>query len=364
MVDVDILIVKYLSGESTREEADEINMWRKSAPENELYFRQSEEAWYLVCADRIHIRPDKGKTWQRIQDKISRRYSLPFLVRVAGVAASVALVMSLALIHFYTGKLKSNIPEQSQKITLFVPGGVCSKTILPDSTIVWLNSSSTISYPSYFDGNTRTVELIGEAFFDVTRNEKKPFIIRSGDLQLKVLGTSFNFKHYKEDTHAVLAVETGAVILSSGTSVATTVQAGKYATVDNKSLKTKVYNTPSLNFSSSQKKTDDASSTMPRMIDRETHTDQFSSWRDYKMVFRDEPFSNVLNELSRRYNAEFEILGEEIKEYVYTANFCEMSLEDILSLLKLSAPIDFTIESLTSNTMNAYGKRKVTIYRK
>jgi len=362
-MDIDILIVKYLSGESTHEEADVMNRWRKSTPENELIFRQLEEAWYLTHVGAMPVRPDKEKIWKSIQNNITRRYSLPFLVRAAGIAASIALITGLALSrNVFSGERKGTVRELPQKITLYVPGGVCSKTILPDSTVVWLNSSSTISYPSYFDGNARTVELIGEAFFDVTHNKTKPFIVKSGDLRVKVLGTSFNFKHYIEDTHAVLAVETGVVTLSAGTSAATTVRAGKYATVDIKSLKTNIYNTPSV--SSSNKKNDDPPSTSPRMIHRETKTNQFTSWRDYKMIFRDEPFSNVLNELSRRYNAEFEIQDEEIKEYIYTATFDEMDLDDVLKLLKMSAPIDYTIKSLTSNTLNAYGKRKVTIFRR
>ena len=362
-MDFNILIVKYLSGESSLEEANEMNNWRKSAPENELIFRRSEEAWRLARVDRMRIRPDKIKTWKNIQNSIARRYTLPVLLKASSIAASIALVIGLAMTQFFFKKeQKSSLPEQPQRITLFVPGGVYSKTILPDSTVVWLNSSTTISYPTFFEGNARTVELIGEAFFDVAHDENKPFIIQSGDLQVKVLGTSFNFKNYKEDTHAVLAVESGAVSLSSGTTAATTVSAGKYATVDNKTLKTSIYNTPPV--SASKRKTDDAPTTTPSMLDRETTTDQFSSWRDYKMIFRDEPISNVLNELSRRYNAEFEIIGEDIKEYVYTATFDDMSLEDVLKLLKISAPIDYTIKSLTSNTMNAYGKRKVTIFRK
>ena len=82
------------------------------------------------------------------------------------------------------------------------------------------------------------------------------------------------------------------------------------------------------------------------------------------MIFRDEPFNNVLNELSRRYNAEFEIQDDEIRDYVYTATFDDMSLDDILKLLKLSAPIDYKVKDLTSNNVNAYAKRKVIIFRK
>ena len=341
-MDIDTLIVKYLDWESTLEEIDEVNRWRKSAPENESIFCQSEEAWRIAHVDRMYVRLDKRKIWKNIQKKIARRYSLSVLVRVAGIAAFFALVMGMALSYTFTRtnnltrEPESNISQQPQTVTLNVPRGIVSKTILPDNTVVWLNSSSTISYPSYFEGNTRTVELIGEAFFDVTRDDTKPFIIQSGDLRVKVLGTSFNFKHYKEDTHAVLAVETGTVTLSAGTNNTTTVHERNYATVDNKSLKTNVYNTLSGQ----------------------------SSWREYKMVFRDEPFNNVLNDLSRRYNVEFEIRGNEIKEYIYTATFDDLSLEDVLKLLKLSSPIDYKIKNLTSNTLKAHVKRKVTIFRK
>ena len=359
-MDIDSLIAKYLSKECSPEEIDEINRWKKTSSENDLIFRRSEEAWHLARSNRKHAYMDKGKTWNKIHKRIARKYSLPLMMRVAGIAASVAFLLGLTLPYIFSGGVKSK-PSEPQIITLYVPKGVCSKTILPDSTVVWLNASSSISYPDFFHGNTRTIELAGEAFFDVKRDETKPFIIKSGDLSIKVLGTSFNFKHYAGDTHAVLAVETGKVTLSTaGASKVTDLDAGKYATINNRTLQTKVYNiTPT-----SAKKNGSTADITPKMTEKETNTTQFSSWRSYKMVFRDEAFCNILNELSRRYNVEFEIRDEEINEYVYTATFDDMSLEDILELLKLSAPIDYKIKSLTSNTTNAYGKRKIIMYRK
>ena len=359
LMDIDTLIAKYLNGESTPEEIERINRWRQSSPENEQVFHRSEETWHLACHNKPFPLPSKSKTWKDIRQHIAVRYSLSTLVRVAGIAASIALIAGLALA--YTFISREGTPVQPQQITLFVPGGVSSRMVLPDSTVVWLNSSSSISYPSCFAGNTRTIELTGEAFFEVTKDETRPFIINSGNLQVKVLGTSFNFKHYREDTHAVLAVETGTVTLSAGTSgTATTLNAGNYVTVDNQTLHTRVYDTPLISAS----RTSHPPSNAPKMTEGAIPASQFSSWRDYRMVFRDEPFNNVLNELSRRYNAEFEIKGDEIRDYTYTATFNDMSLDDVLKLLKLSSPIDYTIKSLTSNSMNAYGKRKVTIFRK
>ena len=332
-MDIDALIAKYLSGESTPEETDRINYWRELSPDNELLFCQSEEVWHLTHRPQFHL--NKERTWSGIQKGISRHYSLHELFRVACVAASVALVLGWSLTRIITTDNK--IIDHPQMVTLYVPAGVSSKTILPDGTVVWLNACSKINYPSYFDGDTRSIELIGEAFFDVTRDETKPFIINSGNLKVKVLGTSFNFKHYEEDTHAVLAVETGTVTLSTGSTPVTTLQAGKYATMDNHTLQTKVYDTPPAGL---------------------------STWRNHKMIFRDEPLGNILNELSRKYNVEFEIRGAEIKHYVYTATFDNMNLEDVLTLLKISSPIDYSIKNLTLNTSNAYGTRQVIIFQK
>jgi len=360
-MDIDALIAKFLNGECSPEEIDTINEWRQLSPENESIFELSEDAWHFTNINRMYIPFNKENAWNAIWGKVSRRYSLPVLLRVAGIAASVALVLGWALTKIFANNNSGTIEERPQLITLHVPAGVCSETILPDSTVVWLNASSMLRYPSYFDGGTRTIELIGEAFFDVTRDESKPFIINSGNIRVDVLGTSFNFKHYSEDTHAILAVETGTVSLSAGPSKVTTLQAGKYATVDNRTFQTKVFDTPPTNLS--VKNIKDSTSSSGRVPKNES-SGQHSSWRNYTLIFRDEPVGNVLNELSRRYNAEFELTGKDIRHYVYTATFDDMSLEDVLKLLKISSPIDYSITNITNNSSNIYGKRKVTIIGK
>ena len=333
-MEIDVLIAKYLNGESVSEEIDALNKWREFSQENELIFRQSEEVWYLT--HKIHQANtycNKERTWSGIQKKTCRQYSLSILLKVAGIAASVALILGWTISRFFIVDHQNIIAELPQKITLSVPTGITSKFILPDSTVVWLNSASTISYPNHFGDDNRTVELLGEAFFEVARDENKPFIIESGNLKVNVLGTSFNFKHYDEDTRAILAVETGAVSFSRGLAMNATLFAGEYAIMDNQNLHIKVYDTPF-----------------------------YSSWRDHKIVFRDEPFGNVLHELSRKYNVEFELQNEEFKQYIYTATFDNMGLEDILNLLKMSSPIDYSINTLTYNTPNAYETKKITIF--
>ncbi len=339
MREIDILIIRYLKGECAPSESEKLYHWRQKSFENEQEFRKTEETWFLAHTDRSYVRSNKRRVWNGIQRRIRFRYSLPTLIRAASIAASVAFVIGMVLMQLLLKRPIGNdtfAQLQPQQILLKVPGGVSSQITLPDGTGVWINSASTIKYPSTFSDDNRTVELVGEAYFDVVPDEQRPFRIKSGALVTKVLGTTFNFKHYLEDSHAIIAVETGKVEVMINSNK-TVLLAGQYMSIDNKTLSDNVADIP-FNY--------------------------FSAWRENKLVFRDEPFRNVLNELSRRYNVDFDIRGREIWNYIYTATFDNIILEDALRLLKISSPIDYKIESLNFNQLNAYGKRKVIIYSK
>ena len=103
-MDIDALIAKYLKNEATPGEVDELNRWRKLSSENESIFRQSEDAWRLIHADRSYVRPNKSIAWKGIQQRISQRYSLSMLVKVSAIAASVALIFGLTAVYFFTGQ--------------------------------------------------------------------------------------------------------------------------------------------------------------------------------------------------------------------------------------------------------------------
>ena len=111
-MDIDALIAKYLKKEATPGDVDELNRWRNSSSENKSLFRQSEDAWQLVHADRSYVRPNKAVAWKRIQQRISQRYSLSMLVKVSGIAASIALILGLTAVYFFTAQ-KTNISGQA-----------------------------------------------------------------------------------------------------------------------------------------------------------------------------------------------------------------------------------------------------------
>ncbi|OFX56957.1 MAG: hypothetical protein A2066_09550 [Bacteroidetes bacterium GWB2_41_8] len=101
---------------------------------------------------------------------------------------------------------------------LIIPYGNQSRLVLSDNTVVWLNAGSRLVYPSHFESKTREVLLFGEAFFEVSKDEKKPFIVKTSDLQIKVLGTQFNISAYTEDKIVQTVLKEGSVSIRNNSS--------------------------------------------------------------------------------------------------------------------------------------------------
>lgn len=112
--------------------------------------------------------------------------------------------------------LKGKTKNKDAKNLLIVPYGKQSKIVLPDHTEVWLNSGSRLEYPSSFDGSIRKVLLQGEAYFKVTKNKTKPFIVETKNSKIRVLGTTFNVKAYPDEKEEETVLVEGSINLDLG----------------------------------------------------------------------------------------------------------------------------------------------------
>lgn len=159
--------------------------------------------------------------------------------------------------------------------TLSTPRGMDFKVLLPDGSEVWLNAESTIEFPSAFIGNERIVRLKGEAYFKVMRNEQQPFIVHTDKMDVKVIGTEFNFKNYKAETPHVSLVNGKVEVMHGATGeVAACLQPGQDAWVDGNGS----------------------------MHVREIDTYAVTQWIRGFFYFDDMPLVDILRELSRWYN--------------------------------------------------------------
>lgn len=204
----DDLLVKYLLNEATAQEQSKVQHWIAADPTHQKYYEQFKFLWeesrHLAAKSTL----DENAAWQRFQSRIQSTQKKAVVKRIpswVSIAALFLLVAS-AVIFYFVGK-----PAPVQQLVVRSGTTVHTDT-LPDGSVVTLNKNSSLSYPNQFKDSVRRVILNGEAFFDVAANKKQPFIILVNDVQIRVVGTSFNVRSNRKETHVV--VETGLVQVS------------------------------------------------------------------------------------------------------------------------------------------------------
>lgn len=205
----DDLLGKYLSRETNEQENAMVENWLK---ENDSNKKQLLDYQFIIQEiDKVSRTEQQtvnvDAAWKNVQSKIRNKGKIiefkpkPFF-NPSRVAASVSLFLMAGLLIYLVSK--KSIETVAIETTNFT-----TEKILPDGSVITLNKNSKLTYSTDFQGDTREVSLEGEAFFDIKRDEKKPFIIHAKDTEIKVLGTSFNVNAYNDAVK--VSVETGKV---------------------------------------------------------------------------------------------------------------------------------------------------------
>lgn len=203
------LLKKYLEGNTNLEENRAVYQWIKKSSENEKEFRRLRKLHDISLWQKVDV-PVKNRKRQMV-----RTY-----MRVAAI-----LLLGIVLVYSYKnyekiGVFFNSIVRGNDNIAMqqiIVPAGQNLKVELADGTTVWLNSKSTLLYPENFSNSSeRLVELSGEGFFNVTHDQKKPFIVKTDNYNIKVLGTEFNVKAYEKTEKFTTSLIRGSVEVSSG----------------------------------------------------------------------------------------------------------------------------------------------------
>ncbi len=159
---------------------------------------------------RVETAMMKRHTYEHTEFAAPEKRAFPFL-KILTAASVIAVVCFASYLFLLPGSIK-NLAAVEKKTS----NGQQLSIKLPDGTSVTLNAGSALSYPKQFDDTLREITLTGEAFFDVVRNEKAPFIIHTGEVTTRVLGTSFNIRAYPENKEVQVAVVTGKVKVKTG----------------------------------------------------------------------------------------------------------------------------------------------------
>jgi ferric-dicitrate binding protein FerR (iron transport regulator) len=256
-----------------------------------------------------------------------------FITTFQRIAAILIIPLILTFFAIFYFQPKSPTPEIAFA-EIQCPLGVRTKFVLPDGTTGFLNSGSTLEYPVIFTSE-RNVTLIGEAFFDVKHDKEHPFTVNTPHLATKVLGTQFNVIAYDNENTEEIILREGKVEVYSN-------QGEKLETLQpNQKM---VLNTETRQYSKNK-----------------VEADQYVSWTEGKLVFRNENMQQVASRLGRWYNVEIEIQDPELLKYAFGATFIDEPLDEVLKLLALTAPLRYKEQIRETTNDDTYKKRKVIV---
>lgn len=289
-----------------------VQEWIAADEANKRYFEQFKLIWDTSRQLAVQSTADENKAWERFQNRIKNEDSkvVPLKKKKFGwikIAASIILVAGLG----YLAYLFLNDPVKEKSIVAYQSPVTDT---LPDNSIVTLNKHSVISYDENLDGKNRNVRLKGEAFFNVTPNKKKPFIISVNKLEITVVGTSFNVKADYDGVTEVV-VETGIVLVANAKRTIE-LKAGEKATIsDNDSIATKEEVTDKL----------------------------YKYYRTKEFVCENTPLWKLVDVVNEAYDANIIIANDKLRDLRLNSPFYNESLDQILNVIRETFPREITI---------------------
>ncbi|MBN2659761.1 MAG: FecR domain-containing protein, partial [Tannerellaceae bacterium] len=204
------LILARLKKETDEQSDRMFEQWMLNA-DNRLLFAELQDVWNKVREESGEYNPDLSYYWNEMQQKMHRsakkQYTFSFsYLRLAGMVALLFILVTIGFSYY----LGAEFNRETPKALTYLSMSGKSKVILPDSSEVWLNNGTTLTYYSAFE-KSREVKLTGEAFFSVTKDPDKPFIVYTSDVCTKVYGTKFNINAYPENKDVKIALLEGSV---------------------------------------------------------------------------------------------------------------------------------------------------------
>jgi transmembrane sensor len=301
-------------------------------------FRKIKNAWALASTSKKMTEYRLENLYLDFKKRLDRKQKL-FLFRIpSSIKYAAVFVLAVGISSLFFSILSQqahNLDVSSQYTTVIADNGQISKIILPDSSVVWLNSGTQIQYKNDFAVNNREITLTGQAFFQVTKNRKMPLKVFSNDLEVKVLGTKFDVSAYPDDKQISVFLETGEVEILSSKSGSFRLSPGEM--VEYNKLSGKI----------SQKK---------------VNPEKFTAWKDGVLVFRDDPMDEVIPKLQRRFDIEIEAATPDIHKSVFTATIKNETLEDIFKSISFACSVNYKI--IKGENLHAKTKIILTNYNK
>jgi ferric-dicitrate binding protein FerR (iron transport regulator) len=323
-------------GKADQEEQKLLQVWVEANLEHLHYYQEFANAWQLTHPAFNPTEIDVVKAEEIVNKKISRIGSGigKALFYCQRIAAIIVIPLIGLTIYFYFAN-NEYVYEETGYQKLKSPFGTFSQVILPDGTKVWLNGGTELTYPVKFKSGKRVVQLNGEAYFEVSSDKKDPFVVQTEQMELTATGTRFNVEAYAINPLIAVTMVGGEVTVSFDKSASLSIFP-----------KTRIcYN----------------KQTQQRTIE-ETNPYKWYAWKDGLMIFRDDSLGYVFKRLEQTFNVNIIQKDLSISDALYRATFEDESLNEILRLLEMTAPIKFVYKERGKMTDYHYEKQKIEVY--
>lgn len=361
--EIKFLIINYLTGSISEKDLTRLKQWINQSDNNHSYFNALKNAWILSGKKDLSDSSVKH-SWTKFNDKLTWIKEQEgtcigkrgYIIKRLRIAASwiVFLVIGSGITWLLLNKTQNNTGD-AKSIEISVPLGARSTIKMPDSTIIWLNAGTTITYYENYGSETRTLNLIGEAYFDVSEDQSHPFIVQTSGIEIHALGTKFNVKAYPEEKIVSTILEEGAiqvklpknkrkkknekVLLNSNEKLIyykeidkTDVSSIRY--LEDIMNEIKPQESPKIEF-------EDA------CVVENIQTTLYTSWKDQRWIIEGKKLGELTHLLERRYNIHIVFLDDELKNYKFSGTIENETVDQIFYAVQLTAPINFKINKDT-----------------
>ena len=291
-------IEKYLAGQTTVAETEELLRWVNESEDNKKEFTEACKLWYALQANKYNSDKAFASFVASHAHKPTKAKIYPIWKKISAVAA--VAILTIGCFTLFTNK-------QPESITVANNNAAVETVTLPDGSTIYLQNGASVTYPEEFATTSRTISATGNIFCEITRNENAPFTVTNNELTIKVLGTSFQVN---STDNAYVVVETGKVQVSTDNQ-SVIIEKGERADLTDNTLVTT------------------------------TNTDiNFLSWKTGLLQFRNTSLSQVFSDLARHYNCEFAYTKScaDVAKMNLTGSYQDLPLAQVLQMIEAAIP--------------------------
>lgn len=355
--EIDLLILDYMNGVLSLEKEKKLTEWIASSPQNTSHFTKTVAYWELTTTLKTSKKYNPEKAWKKLIYRINPKVRYMKAIRNYGKIAVIFLFAFISSFYFYQFIVFDRQEIKAAMIINEVPLGSRSQVTLPDGSKVWINAGSKLTYHTDFDRENRELKLEGEAYFDVTTNKCRPFLVEAHGLKVKATGTRFNVRAYHDEDFIETTLVEGKVSInrfekdkSDEVILAPNQKLTVYKAI---SETTRQQGEKLSNYHKDEKINPSPLAIKKVELVSNIETRIYTSWKDEEWIIKKEELGSLAEKLERRYDAKLIFIDEFIKKYSYSGTLRDETLEQVLHVISQTSPIQYKLD-----------KKNVTIWHK